>query len=174
MPITQQTIAIIGAGKGLGFTLAKGATAGNYRLLLFDKETKHLDSLKAAIYKEHPKAEVKVMNCAYECSWEADIIILDTPKADEVEIAEMIHDVATQKIVVTIADFNEQVNLNTADRLETMLPYTKIVKVFKHESKPRVIISGDDQDALHNISELLKTAGYKISTTLRPSKTSTY
>lgn len=174
MPITKQTIAIIGVEGDLGSALAKGITAGNYRLLLFGKESERLDSLTESIYTKHPKAEVKIMDCAYECSWEADIIILDIPKADELEIAEKIHDVAIQKIVVRVAGHFDEESPNAADRLQNRLPYTKIVTVFKHESKTRVIISGDDQDALQSISELLKTAGFNVSITFKPMKTGTH
>ncbi|WP_069132973.1 NAD(P)-binding domain-containing protein [Rhodohalobacter halophilus] len=171
MPITKQTIAIIGAGGDLGSALAKGIISGNYRLLLFGTK---LDSLAETIYTEHPKAEVKIMDCAYECSWEADIIILDIPKANEKEIAEKIHNVAIQKIVMHIDGNVDEDSPIVSDRLQSRLPYSKIVTVLKQGLMPRVIISGDDQDALHNISELLKTAGFKVSQTLKPTRTGTY
>lgn len=174
MPITKQTIAIIGAGGNMGSAIAKNVAGGNYRQLLFDKNTEQLGSLSEDIQQVHPKADLVLMSCPHESSWEADIIILDIPKADELEIAEKIHDVAIQKIVVRVAGHFDEESPKAADRLQSRLPYTKIVTVFKHESKPRVIISGNDQDALQSISELLKTAGFSVSITFKPLKTGTH
>ena len=174
MPITQQTIAIIGDHGKMGSAIAKGIVGGNYRLLLFGEKSEHLNSLAETLYAEHPKAEIKVIDCAYECSWEADIIILDIPKAYEKKIAEKIHDVATQKIIVRIAGQFHEESPNADDRLQSRLPHSKNVTVFKHKTKPRVIISGDDQEALQSISELLKTADFNVSITLKPLKTGTY
>lgn len=49
MPITKQTIAIIGAGGSMGSAIAKHIAGGNYRLLLFDKAPERLDSLAEEI-----------------------------------------------------------------------------------------------------------------------------
>lgn len=153
MSITQQIIAMIGADGEMGSALAKGISAGNYRMLLFGEEPESLKLLTAAIHQEHPKADIKIMDCAYECSWEADIIVLDISEGDEKEIAKKIQEVATQKIVVRIAD-------STNTKLHQWLPNSKIVEVVKHESESKVIIYADDQEAAKTISEIMKKIGF--------------
>lgn len=104
MPITKQTIAIIGAGGNMGSAIAKHVASGNYRLLLFDQDYSKLPKLTEEIDQEYPNADVKAMDCAHDCGWEADIIIMAVPHDQEQEIAEKIRGVATQKTVVSIAN----------------------------------------------------------------------
>jgi len=180
MPITKQTIAIIGAGGNMGSAIAKSMAGGNYRPLLFDREPEQAGSLKEDILKVHPKADIELMDCAHDCSWEADIIILAVPHRSEQELADKIRDVATQKIVVSIAnpineDFNRLITdpeTSAAEELQQWLPNSRVVKAFNTTlaadfDQPVIdgkqvdaFIAGDDEDALHTAMELVKTAGF--------------
>lgn len=104
MPITKQSVAIFGAGGSMGSAIAKSITGGNYRLLLFDRDPERLSPLTEDIQQAHPGADLEPINCAHECGWEADIIIMAVPHGAEKEIADQIRDVATQKIVISIAN----------------------------------------------------------------------
>ncbi len=180
MSITKQTIAIIGAGGNMGSAIAKQIADGNYRLLLFDTEVDELEVLKKDIQQETTEAEVEIMHCAHDCSWEADIIILAVPHEVEKKLANAIRDVATQKIVVSISNpSGEEVNKllvesesSTAEKLQQWLPHSKVVKAFNTNfaanfEQPVIdgqqadsFIAGNDEEALQEVAELIETAGF--------------
>jgi predicted dinucleotide-binding enzyme len=180
MPVTNQTIAIIGAGGNMGSALALGIAGGNYRLVLFDNEFEKLKLLKKDIQQKISDADVEILDCAYDCSWEADIIILAISHEVEKDLVDTIYDVATQKIVVSICNLNEG-GLNTlisgsdtyvAQELQQWLPYSKVVKAFHttfsadveppmfNDKQVDTFMAGDDEDALQIASELMEAAGF--------------
>lgn len=177
MPITKQTIAIIGAGGNMGSAIAKGVAGGNYRLLLFDREPDQLGSLIEKVQQDHPNADVEPIDCAHECSWEADIIILAVPHQAEKEIANKISDVATQKIVISIANPVEEnfsklptiPDTSAAEELQEWLPHSKVVKAtFVVDFEQAIsdgkqadgFITGDDEEVLQTVTELVETVGF--------------
>lgn len=180
MPITKQTIAIIGAGGNMGSAIAKSIAGGNYRLLLFDRKPEQLGELHEEILQTHPEAELESMNCPHESSWEADIIILAVPHGAEKELADKIRDVATQKIVISIAnpvneDFDgltTEPGTSAAERLQEWLPNSKVVKTFNTTfaadfeqpvidgKQADAFIAGNDEQAIHTVTELVETAGF--------------
>jgi NADPH-dependent F420 reductase len=179
MPITKQTIAIIGAGGNMGSAIARHVANGNYRLLLFDQDSGKLSVLTKEITQQFPEADVKAMSCAHDCSWEADIIILAVPHKAEKEIADIIRDVATQKIVVSIAnpveeDFSKLTTArdsSAAEELQQWLPHSKVVKAFNtifavvfdqpviDGKQVDTFIAGDDEQARQTVAELVETVG---------------
>ncbi|MFH5883953.1 NADPH-dependent F420 reductase [Halalkalibaculum sp. DA3122] len=180
MPITKQTIAIIGAGGNMGSAIAKSIAGDNYRLLLFDRAPEQLGTLTEEIQQVQPEADLESMNCPHESSWEADIIILAVPHKAEKEIADKIRDVATQKIVISIAnpvdgDFSKLTtapDTSAAEELQQWLPHSKVVKAFNTTfaadfGQPLIdgkqadaFIAGDDENALEAVTELVETAGF--------------
>jgi predicted dinucleotide-binding enzyme len=180
MAVTKQTIAIIGAAGNMGSAIAKSIAGGNYRLLLFDRNSEKLNWLMDDIQTNYPDAELRSMDCAYDCSWEADIIILAVPHRAEKEIADKIREVATQKIVVSIANpvdqdlskLNAEQPPSAAEELQHWLPNSKVVKAFNTTfaddfenpviagKRLDAFIAGDDEEVLITVSELVKTAGF--------------
>lgn len=180
MPITKQTVAILGAGGNMGSAIAKSIAGGNYRLLLFDQDIKQLNALSEEIRQQHPDADVEPMDCAHDCGWEADIIILAILHSDEKEIVEKIRDVATQKIVISIVNpidenfskLTTEPATSAAEELQQWLPHSKVVKAFNTTfatefGQPVIdgkqvdsFIAGDDKEALQSVSELVETAGF--------------
>jgi NADPH-dependent F420 reductase len=180
MPITKQTIAIIGAGGNMGSAIAKHVANGNYRLLLFDQDSGKLPALAKEITQQFPEADVKVMSCVHDCSWEADIIILAVPHGTVKEIADTIRDVATQKIVVSIANpvdenfskLTTAPDSSAAEELQEYIPHSKVVKVFNTTfaatfdqsvidgKQVDTFIAGDDKQARQTVAELVETVGF--------------
>lgn len=166
MPITKQTVAIIGAAGTIGSAIAKHIAGGNYRVLLVDKTHQKLSALSNEIRRYHPKADFEQKDCAYDCSWEADIIILAVACGQEKEMAYKIRDVVTQKIIVSLP------NQKNTQALQQALPHSRIVKMadlpfiesdeqhFNKTEKPAVHISGDDSDALDTVAELVENSGF--------------
>ncbi len=177
---TKRTIAIIGASGNMGAAIAKALAKGNDRLLLISKEEEKLEVLKAAITNEHPLADVEGMSCAMHGSWEADIIILATPYEAQADIAEKIREVASQKIVISIANplnttYDALVtnpNKSAAEELQALLPHSKVVKAFNTTyaanfaqtviagKQVDAFIAGDNEAALETTAELVKTTGF--------------
>jgi NADPH-dependent F420 reductase len=177
---TKQTIAIIGATGNMGSAIARSIAKGPYRLLLKASKQDELDALVNDIQSKNPSAEVESVICPTEASWEADIIILAVPYEAEKNIAPQIKDVASQKIVISIANpLNQNYDglvtapgTSAAEELQKLLAYSKIVKAFNTTfasdfSEPVIngtqvdaFVAGNDEEALQTVSELVATAGF--------------
>ena len=177
---TNKTIAIIGASGNMGSAIAKSLATSSYRLLLFGKEDKKLRSIYKEIKAIHKSADAEIIGCAANASWEADIIIAAVPFAAEKELAEIIRQVATGKIVISISNpLNETYtglvtdgNTSSAEELQKLLPHSKVIKAFNTTfagdfSQPIIdgktidaFIAGDDDEALETVSDVVRSAGF--------------
>ncbi len=178
--ITKQTIAVIGATGSMGSSIAKSLAKGNYRVLLSARDSGKLQLLKEEIDAEVKNADVDVLDCSKNASWEADIILLSVPHSSEKEIAEKIREVANQKIVISIANplnssydgLTTPPDSSAAEELQKLLPHSKLVKAFNtsfaanfttpqiDEKQADAFIAGNDADALEVATEMVKTAGF--------------
>jgi len=177
---TKKTIAVIGATGNMGKAISKALSKGNDRLLLFSREEDPLNSLGNEIREQYPAADFETIQCAYEASWEADIIILAVPYEAEAEIAEKIRQVASQKIVISIANplnatYDSLVTnhgTSAAEELQILLPHAKVVKAFNTTyaanftqtiidgKQADAFIAGNNEAALETTAELVKTTGF--------------
>ena len=170
MPITKQTIAIIGADSHTGSVVAKNIAGGNYRLLLFSDDVSNVQPLAEEIMQSDSSADIDidVRDCQFEACWEADIIFMAIPYSDYKPVAKKIKKVATQKIVISISS-----ETGATEKLHRLLPNSKIVKIFNadftqpiiNHEQAKVTISGDNAKAVEIVSELLKTAGFAPTVT---------
>ena len=148
-------------------------------MLLKSGDTDKLKKLSSEIKATHPSADLELMTCPTEASWEADIIILAVPFEAEKEITERIRDVANQKIVVSIANpLNQSFDglvtrpgTSAAEELQKLLPNSKVVKAFNTTfaadfSTPVIdgkqvdaFIGGNDKEAVETVKGLVSTAG---------------
>jgi 8-hydroxy-5-deazaflavin:NADPH oxidoreductase len=177
---TKQTIAIIGATGNMGSAISKSLAKGNYRLLLKANNESKLKSLLNDIRSANPDADVEIAACPVDAGWEADIIIAAVPYNAEKELAGKIHDVANQKIVISIANpLNESfdglvtaADTSAAEELQKLLPHSKVIKAFNTSfaadfANPVIdgkqvdaFVAGNDEEALSIVSEIVKTAGF--------------
>lgn len=177
---TKQTIAIIGATGNMGSAISKSLSKGNYRLLLLNDGKNDIDGLVKDIKSNNPEAEVEPVDCSYNATWEADIIIAAIPYSAEKEVADKIREVANQKIIISIANpLNETYDglvtdpdTSAAEELQKLLPNSKVVKAFNTNfaadfATPFIdgkqadsFIAGNDADAIETVSELVSTAGF--------------
>ena len=164
----------------MGSAIAKSLAKGPYRLLLFAHDKAKLETVKKAITNETPSAELDCMGCPVDASWEADVIISAVPYAAEKDVAEKIKEVATQKIVVSLANpLNETYDglvtppdTSAAEELQKLLPSSKVVKAFNTTfaadfSQPVIngqqvdaFIAGNDEEAVGVVKGLVATAGF--------------
>jgi 8-hydroxy-5-deazaflavin:NADPH oxidoreductase len=123
---------------------------------------------------------VENITCPVDACWEADIIIVAVHYGVEKEVADKIRDVANQKIVISISNpLNETYNglvtasgTSAAEELQKLLPHSKVVKAFNtifaadfavpviDGKQADAFIAGNDTEALQNVSELVRTAGF--------------
>jgi NADPH-dependent F420 reductase len=178
--MTRTSIAIIGATGKMGSAIAKALAKGPYRLLLFAHDQTKLNNVKEDISRAVPNAELDCVGCPMDASWEADVIIPAVPYEAEKEVAERIKDVATQKIVVSLANplnknydgLQTPAGTSAAEELQKLLPSSKIVKAFNTTyaadfSQPVIngqqvdaFVAGNDDEAVNVVKELVATAGF--------------
>ena len=160
----KNTIAIIGASGSLGAAIAKGISKGHYRLLLMDKEQNHLSLLASEIIKGNSSADVDIIHCCKDASWEAEIIIVVVPADEQKEIAKKIKEVATQKIVISVAS-----QISPGNDLQQLLPYSKVINVSIGEhtkqasninKKIDAFIKGTDDESLETAIKIIETIGF--------------
>src|ERR1700690_180088 len=145
----KKTIAIIASTEQKASAIVNKFCLENYRLLLLSKYPNQFIDLSTDIQSKHPTVEFEVIDCMREGCWEADIIILDVSCNEKKEVAELIKEVATQKIVVNFSE-------NENNEIQNLLKYSKIVTAFNTPTSSDISLYGKDQDAVLEVSEILK------------------
>jgi len=171
----KKTVAIIGATGRVGSALAKCFSKTDNRLLLMSHNAEKLDKLIYMLRQMFDEADLVKFDCQLDCCWEADIIILAVPHVAEKQIAKLLKEVITQKIVISIANRldtrfeRNSSELSEAEELQNLLPYTKIVKAFnishgtdftKSVIPKDCFLAGDDVTAVKEVSSLIIPAGF--------------
>lgn len=154
----KKSIAIIGATEKNGQEIATQLSQREYVLLLISNDKEALDHLSEKMKARPSKAEIYFIECVKDGCWEADIIVLAVPHNEEKMVAKLMKEVATQKIVV---DFSDEEN--AGEGLNSILPYSKLVKVSGNFSTKEIVIRGDDEAVNEEISEILILAGYRVA-----------
>lgn len=151
----RKSIAIVGATEKIGEEIATQFMNSNYSLLLISNNKDRLNYLAKKMADKKSKAEINFIECVKDGCWEADIIILAVPHDEEKKVAEIMKEVATQKIVVDIS--NEE---NACMKLQEILPYSKLVRVSGDFHLKKIIIKGDNETVNEEIREIFNQAGY--------------
>ncbi|HSQ44467.1 MAG TPA: hypothetical protein VLM16_05695 [Ginsengibacter sp.] len=151
----KKTIAIIASTNEKATAIVNQLSLENVRLLLLAKYANQFIELSTAMESKHPGIELDIIDCMKDGCWEADIIILDIPHNEEREVAELIKEVATQKIVVS---FSENRNAFENDELENLLKYSKVVKAFNSIGSQKISLYGKDEDVVQEVSAMLKNS----------------
>jgi len=98
----KRSIAILGATEEIGKKIAFRLMHSDFSLLLISNHKEALDYLSKNIEEKKPKAEINFIECVKDGCWEADIIILAVEPMEENRVAQLMKEVATRKIVVSI------------------------------------------------------------------------
>jgi len=151
----KKTIAIVGATESKGVEIANQFAGGDYRLLLISNDVAGLSRLSESIIVGNPGSEIDTIECVKDGCWEADVIILAVSYSEEKLVAELMREVATQKIVVSISG-----ERNPDEELQLVLPYSSLVKVSFASHSKEIVISGNDKEADEEIAEIFSQAGY--------------
>lgn len=161
MPITKQTVAIIGSNSVLGSAIAQGLCKRNYRLLLFDEDPAEAQKLYERICtsSESEEADVEVLDCQHLASWEADVIII-TLQENEIDIiSRKVQDVVTQKIVCVILESD---NIQGLEEAESHFPNSKVVGLISSANTANQVgILSKHTRALETIRKMALNVGFE-------------
>jgi predicted dinucleotide-binding enzyme len=174
----KKTIAIIGANDELSAAIAKTLRSSNYRLLLISRDKRKAARKSSSLMRKAYPAEVTVIDCEKEACWEADVILMAVPDFSEKEVADLIREVTTQKVVISFPNLLSETyerTLISADisieELQDVLPYAKVVKVKttlhdieydssrNNELHVTTFITGDDEESLQTAGEIVTAMG---------------
>lgn len=158
MMSVKKSIAIVGATEKMGEEIATQFMNSNYSLLLISNNKDRLDYLAKKMTDKKPEADVNFIECVKDGCWEADIIILSVPDHEKKAVAELMKEVATQKIVVDVS--NEE---DAGKELQEILPYSKLVRVSGDFHSKKIVIMGDNETVNEEIMEIFNQAGYHVS-----------
>ncbi len=151
----KKTIAIVGATGELGRAIVNKFAFTPYRLLLVSDKLLELREFSAKLQQQQIEAEIEPLECVKDSCWEADLIVLSVAPAEEERVADLIKEVATQKIVVVVSG-----NKNDCRELENVLPYSKIVKAVINTEANTVLLNGKSESVNEEILSIFKQAGY--------------
>ena len=177
----KKTIAIIGASGDMGSAFAKALVNSDYRLLLMSRDKSKVGKLSADLKQGSSTVDVEVVECEKQACWEADIIVLAVPYSAEMEVAEKIREVTTQKVVIDLSNpLNKSYDhlitapgTSAAEELQRALPNSKVVKAFstifatdftqslKGRAPVKTFIAGNDEEALQTATEIATAIGLK-------------
>jgi predicted dinucleotide-binding enzyme len=171
----KKTIAVIGAAGDMGSGIAYNLAKAGYRILIAGNNQTKLNELLIKIKTSTPRANVEIIDCSREASWEADIIIPAIPYKEQAAVASKIKDVSTGKIVISIINpLNDTYDglataptTSAAEELAKLLPHSKVVKAFNTVfaadfNTPQiagktadVFVAGDNEEAVSAVVELI-------------------
>jgi predicted CoA-binding protein len=154
----HKTIAIVGVSGETEFIVAGRLASAGYHILLVSKEEAGSAGLGKDMNPGAPGADVEWVDCVRDGCWEADIIILWVPPDEEATVAEMIREVATQKIVVHFSK-----GTRATEELQQRLPYSKLVCLSDQLDQEQIGIGGTDRQASEEIAGILEVAGYLVT-----------
>lgn len=103
-----KSIAIFGATGKFASVLAESVVSNDNRLLFFSDENQEISDLKNQIFSKSPSADIELVFCSAEASWQADIIILALSQDQQNMIAAGIQDNVTQKNIIAYVDSSQQ------------------------------------------------------------------
>lgn len=161
MPITKQTIAIIGSSSKIGASIAKRLCRDNYRLLLFEERSEEAESLSHEICSSVEGADVEFLTCKHLASWESDIIVIAKQDGALKKISDEIKEVSTQKIVTITMGAENKIDLKEA---ESHFPNSKVICLITAKDEPNSItLLSKHSNALDVVQEMLSHAGFVVS-----------
>ncbi len=158
----MKTVAIVGTTGKMRGVLANEFVKAGYRLLLVAVSPTQFNRMSKYIKEITPDAVIEHVECEKEGCWEADLIILAVSRNAIQEVVEKVREVATQKVVLCISDdkSNNYFPFSEAQELQQALPFSKVVTAFNNIQSPEILVAGDDQDAVQELSEMIAKAGY--------------
>lgn len=116
----RKTIAVIASSPSRASAIAGTFLHERCNLLLLAPEKEGYDAVATELKKKSRLCRTEVHRCMKDGCWEADAIIMDVAGSEEAEVASLIREVATQKVVIHISrDCPDK-------KLQELLPYSRV------------------------------------------------
>lgn len=159
MPITKQTLAMIGSSSVIGRSIANALCRENYRLLLFEENSEEAETISDEISSSFNGADIEVLDCTHLACWKADVILILNNDRELKNLSEKIEDVSTQKIIVVL--LKEEYD-NEMEQIESLFPNSKVVGLYpsKRISK-KIHLLTRHAKALETVRNMVSTAGFQ-------------
>lgn len=151
----KHTLALIGAASPTG-TLLASRLADRYRLLLMDSDLSLLATLQETIRLQSPQADVEVLNCCKDASWEADTVVVSVADDQLETIADRIRAVTTCKPVIQFT--TDAARTHT---LQQRLPHANVITVVLSgsDTNSAAVVCGTHPEARQTTEALLAILG---------------
>lgn len=159
MPITKQTVAIIGSSSGIGRSVVNALCRDNYRLLLIEENREEAEKLSDEISSSVEGADIEFLECSHQASWEADVILILKNGIDLKDLSENINEVSTQKIIVTLLKDDRA---NDLEQVESYFQNSKVVGLCPAKSNSKnVHLHSRHTKALDTVKNMISAAGFQ-------------
>lgn len=164
----KKTVALLGVSDAKSILIAKKIAETN-AVLVFDADAMVLTKVYLQLLLENPKANLEMMDCPTNASWEADVIIFSCDAVVNVNLVEKIRNVATGKMILILGNQNSTITLeNSSSDFQDLFPFSKVMQGIEStdENKDTLIIKGNDIQALKTLATFFTSVGLKTNTQL--------
>lgn len=131
----KSTIAITGATNTAGKLLSEQLAAKGFSLLLLSADTAALEVWNSGLQEKFPQVNIDSMQCSYNASWEADILVLNETREHVLEIATHVKNVVTRKPVIVLQANEQDIPLQ---EVALALPHCNIKEATKDNIIPMI------------------------------------
>lgn len=158
----RKTVAILSISNPKAILIATHL-ARKHAVLLFDADQKLLSRVQNHLLLENPKAQVELMSCPTNASWEADIIVFSPSAFTNESLTQQIKKVSTGKIVLILESITFEKNKNL--HFEDLFPFSKVIYCSegKDDGIATLSLKGKDIQALATLVTFFTTIGLKIN-----------
>jgi len=119
----KSTIAITGATNTAGRLLSEQLAEKGFSLLLLSADTEALQAWNTGLQEKFPLVSIDSMQCSYDASWQADILVLNETKEHVLDIAAHVKNVVTRKPVIVLQN---QGNIIPLQDITAVLPHCNL------------------------------------------------
>lgn len=164
----KKTVALLGVSDAKSIQIAKKIAETN-AVLVFDADAMVLAKVYSQLLLENPKANLEMMDCPTNASWEADVIIFSCDAVANANLVEKIRNVATGKMILILGNQNSTITLeNSSSDFQYLFPFSKVMQGIEStdQNKDTLIIKGNDIQALTTLATFFTSVGLKTNTQL--------
>lgn len=131
----KSTIAITGATNTAGKLLSEQLAAKGFSLLLLSADTDALQAWNSGLQEKFPLVNIDSMQCSYDASWQADILVLNETREHVLEIASHVKEVVTRKPVIILQAGEQQIPVQ---EVAAALPHCNIKEATRENIVPMI------------------------------------
>lgn len=119
----KSTIAITGATNTAGKLLSEQLAAKGFSLLLLSPDADDLQAWNTRLQQKFPLVNIESMQCSYDASWQADILVMNDKTEHVLKIADYVKTVVTRKPIIVLQNAENAICISA---LQNVLPHCNI------------------------------------------------